>query len=159
MTSTIPVKLRINGEDRELEAAPHKTLLNVLRDDEALTGTRKGCNQGVCGACTVLLDGEPVRSCLSIAANCTGREITTIEGLAANGELTAIQRAMIETGAVQCGFCTSGMVLSAHALLSSNPSPDVDDIRNALSGNLCRCSGYKKIVDAVLHAAKEIHHA
>jgi carbon-monoxide dehydrogenase small subunit len=151
---SVAMTLSINGREREVLAPALATLLTVLRDECGLTGAKRGCNQGVCGACTVLVDGEPVRACLSVAANCEGRDITTVEGLAVGGALAPVQQAMIDTGAVQCGFCTSGMVLTAHALLQSNAAPSADDVRTALSGNLCRCSGYRKLVDAVLRAAE-----
>ena len=153
MSEKIPLDLMVNGRVRELLVAPHTTLLSVLREQLALRGCKRGCNQGVCGACTVLLDGEPVRACLSLAANCENRDITTVEGLGNNGAPAAVQRAMVEANAVQCGFCTSGVLLSAKAFLDTNPSPSIDEVRTALSGNLCRCSGYKKIVDAVMLAA------
>ncbi len=120
-----------------------------------LTGAKRGCNQGVCGACTVLVDDLPVRSCLSLAMNLIGRMITTIEGLAQGQELAPVQRALLDGGAVQCGFCTSGVVVSAFALLRQNPHPSPDEVRAALSGNLCRCSGYIKIVEAICRAGKE----
>ena len=148
------VTLSVNGEARRVEAAPWDTLLTVLRDRLALTGAKRGCNQGVCGACTVLIDGRAVRGCLSLALDCAGREITTIEGLAGNDGLAPVQQAFIETGAVQCGFCMPGMMLSAHALLAENPEPDSEEIRAALAGNLCRCSGYVKVVDAVHRASQ-----
>jgi len=146
--------LKVNGIDRPV-APGLRTLLSVLRDDLGLTGTKRGCNQGVCGACTVLVDGVPQRGCLTLAANVEGCEITTVEGLAPGGALAPIQRALIEAGAVQCGFCTSGMVLAAHDYLSRGGSPDPEAVREALSGNICRCSGYRKIVDAVVQAAGE----
>lgn len=146
------IELAVNGTRRRVTWRGDKTLLTALRDDLGLTGSKRGCNQGVCGACTVLLDGDPVRACLSLAANCDGYEITTIEGLAQDGALTPIQQAMMDMGAVQCGFCTSGVIMTAHAFLKRNTKPTADDVRTALSGNLCRCSGYRKIVDAVLHA-------
>jgi aerobic-type carbon monoxide dehydrogenase small subunit (CoxS/CutS family) len=149
---TASVALRVNGTERRLLGAPGETLLTVLREN-GLTGAKRGCNQGVCGACTVLVDGAPVRSCLTVAADVEGAAVTTIEGLAPDGRLAPIQQAMQEHGAVQCGFCTSGMVLSAHAFLQTAENPSVDEIRTALSGNLCRCSGYRKIVDAVAAAA------
>ena len=154
MSSARVVTLRVNGEAREIRAAPWHTLLEVLRDQLGMTGAKRGCNQGVCGACTVLQDGRPVRGCLSLAVNCTDCDITTIEGLADGQSLAPIQRAFAETGAVQCGFCTPGMLLSAHALLQQNASPGVDQIRAAIAGNLCRCSGYRKVVDAVRLAAE-----
>ncbi len=153
MSRSIAVDLHVNGRLRELRVAPHATLLSVLRDQLSLCGAKRGCNQGVCGACTVLLDGDPVRACLSLAANCEQSEITTVEGLAHDGTLAPVQQALIAANAVQCGFCTSGVVLSAHALLARNPTPTVAEVREALSGNLCRCSGYRKIVDAVVGVA------
>jgi carbon-monoxide dehydrogenase small subunit len=153
MSDARPITLRINGSDREVRAAPWNTLLDVLRDQLLLTGAKRGCNQGVCGACTVLVDGRPVRGCLSLPLNLAGREITTVEGLAAGRDLTPLQRVFAEAGAVQCGFCTSGMLLSAHALLRETPRPTAEEVHAALSGNLCRCSGYVRIVDAVRRAA------
>jgi carbon-monoxide dehydrogenase small subunit len=149
------VSLTINGRRRSVRATPTTTLLTILRDELTLTGAKRGCNQGVCGACTVLLDDRPVRSCLSLAMNLADRSITTIEGLAQKSDLAPIQRAMIENGAVQCGFCTSGVLVSAYALLRQNPHPDADETRAALSGNLCRCSGYIKIIEAVCRAGAE----
>lgn len=149
------VTLKINGAERQVLAGATQTLLEVLRDQLGLTGSKRGCNQGVCGACTVMLDGTPVRGCLSLAANCVGHEVTTIEGLARPDSLTPVQQALVDSGAVQCGFCTSGMVISAHWLLQRNEKPDRDEIRRTLSGNLCRCSGYRKIVDAVAAAVEE----
>lgn len=148
------VALKINGVERQVLAGATQTLLEVLRDQLGLTGSKRGCNQGVCGACTVMIDGRPVRGCLSLAANCEGSEITTVEGLASAGKLTPVQQALIDSGAVQCGFCTSGMVISAHWLLQRNAKPDSDEIRRTLSGNLCRCSGYRKIVEAVASAVE-----
>ena len=153
MTSTVEITLRINGAARRVRVAPWQTLLEVLRDQLSLTGAKRGCNQGVCGACTVLLDGAAARGCLSLAVNCTDREIETVEGLADGAALAPIQEAFIEAGAVQCGFCTSGMLLSLAALLRDTPRPGIDDIRGAIAGNLCRCSGYRKIIDAVQRAA------
>ncbi len=148
--------LSLNGSTHTLSVEPEDTLLTVLRENLGLTGAKRGCNQGVCGACTVLLDGAPMRSCLLLAANCAGSEITTIEGLAQDAIGARLQRAFEAAGAVQCGFCTPGMLISARALLADDPQPDVDRIRNGLSGNLCRCSGYRKIIDAVRQAATEI---
>jgi len=149
-----PVSLRVNGADRPVAAvAPWTTLLTVLRDELGLTGAKRGCNQGVCGACTVTIDGEPVRSCLSLALNCTDREITTVEGLAPAGSLAPVQQALAEGNAVQCGFCTPGILIAAHALLRRNEPLSVDEVRAGLSGNLCRCSGYKKIVEAIIRAS------
>jgi carbon-monoxide dehydrogenase small subunit len=148
-----PVTLTVNGKTNEVSCGATTTLLTVLRDTLALTGSKRGCNQGVCGACTVLVDGTPVRACLTLAVNTEGQSITTIEGLPEGGELKPIQQAIIDSDAVQCGFCTSGMILTAHEFLQRNNNPTIDDIRTALSGNICRCSGYRKIVDAVALAA------
>jgi aerobic-type carbon monoxide dehydrogenase small subunit (CoxS/CutS family) len=148
-----PVTLTVNGKANEVSCGATTTLLTVLRDTLALTGSKRGCNQGVCGACTVLVDGTPVRACLTLAVNTEGQSITTIEGLPEGGELKPIQQAIIDSDAVQCGFCTSGMILTAHEFLQRNNNPTIDDIRTALSGNICRCSGYRKIVDAVALAA------
>jgi carbon-monoxide dehydrogenase small subunit len=146
--------LQVNGKSRRVRAPAVAFLLDVLREDLALTGAKFGCGMGECGACTVLLDGAAVFSCLTLAVEAQGHEITTIEGLAKDGELDAVQRAFAEAGGVQCGFCTPGMVLSARALLNEHPDPSEEDVRRALSGNLCRCTGYGKIVEAVLAAAK-----
>jgi len=141
--------LRVNGEEHSVAVKQGETLLDVLRDKLRLTGTKKGCDRGVCGACTVLVDGEPKNSCLLLAVACEGKEITTIEGISREGKLHPLQRAFINNGAVQCGFCTPGMVLSAYALIKHNPDPAVADIKEALSGNLCRCTGYSRIIEAV----------
>lgn len=133
--------------------APYRTLLEVLRDDLALTGTKEGCGTGDCGACTVLLDGKPVTSCLVLAAEARGRTVTTVEGIASDGKLNPLQVAFMRYGGLQCGICTSGFVVAAHALLQNNPTPSEDDVRRAIGGNLCRCTGYDKIVRAVLAAA------
>ena len=149
MSEPTPIALNVNGAVHRLFVQPWHTLLHVLREEIGLTGAKRGCNQGICGACSVLIDGEVVRGCLSLAVNCTGREITTIEGLAPVGELSPVQRAFLETGAVQCGFCTPGMIVASTALLRQNSAPTDDEIREGLSGNLCRCSGYAKVVQAV----------
>ena len=150
------VTLRVNGEAYDLLTYPHRTLLEVLREDLHLTGAKESCGEGACGTCTVLLDGAPVRSCLLLAVEAEGREITTIEGLAAGGKLHPLQEAFVEHHAIQCGFCTPGMILTAKALLDATPEPTEEEIRRALSGNICRCTGYAKIVDAVKAAsAKE----
>lgn len=149
MSEKMPLSLTVNGQTHQAFVRPTDTLLHVLRDEFRLTGTKRGCNQGICGACTVMVDGKIVRGCLSIAANCTDREITTIEGVAADGNLSPIQQAFLESGAAQCGFCTPGMVMAATALARTNEKLSDDQIREGLSGNLCRCSGYIKIVDAV----------
>jgi carbon-monoxide dehydrogenase small subunit len=147
MSMRAPLVLRINQTEREVRAALHETLLTVLRDELQLTGAKRGCNQGVCGACTVLVDGRPVRACLSLAHTCQGAAITTIEG--AHGIAERLQRAFEQTGAVQCGFCSPGMLLTAAALIAEKPGASLEDIRAGLSGNLCRCTGYRKIVEAV----------
>lgn len=153
MSSGETISLKLNGEVREATAGPTTTLLEVIREQLGLTGAKKGCNQGVCGACTVLIDGKLARACLSLAVNSVGREITTNEGLTEDGEPSPLQQSFIDNGAVQCGFCTSGMIVSSHHLLQDNPSPSVDEVRDGLSGNVCRCSGYKKIIDAVRNVA------
>lgn len=145
--------LQVNGKPRRVSAPADAFLLEVLRDRLALTGAKLACGMGECGACTVLLDGVAVCSCLTLAIETQGHQVTTIEGLAKPGELDPIQDALADSGGVQCGFCTPGMVLAARALLDENPSPTESDVRRALSGNLCRCTGYGKIVEAVLHAA------
>jgi carbon-monoxide dehydrogenase small subunit len=149
MSETRIIDLNVNNESREADVRPSDTLLDTLRDDFQLTGAKRGCNQGVCGACTVLIDGLAVRSCLSLSVNCTGRDIRTVEGLMRDGVLDPVQQAFVDAGAIQCGFCMSGMVLSAKALLNENPTPTIDEIRAAIAGNICRCSGYVKIVDAI----------
>lgn len=149
-----PVTLNVNGEAHVLRVSPTTTVLEALRDGLALTGAKRGCNQGVCGACTVLLDGLPVRGCLTLAVAVEGREITTIEGLAPPGELGRVQQALHDAGAVQCGFCTPGIVLAIEAALRETPRPDEDELREALSGNLCRCSGYVKILEGARRAAE-----
>lgn len=147
------VTLVVNGETRTADVPSSSSLLDLLRDGLGLTGTKRGCERGGCGACTVLLDGRPVNSCIVFAAQCEGKSVLTIEGLAKNGELDRIQRAFVEAGAVQCGFCTPGMIMSARALLEANPTPARAEIEEAISGNLCRCTGYVKIVDAIETAA------
>ena len=143
------ISLAINGEEYEVAVTPNRTLLEVLREDLSLTGAKEGCDDGLCGSCTVLLDGKPVRSCLLLAVEAQGYRITTIEGLAQQGELHPLQQAFIVQGAVQCGYCTPGMILTAKALLDENPSPTRHEILEALSGNFCRCTGYNKIVTAI----------
>ena len=145
--------LKVNGEEREVFAPVHKTLLEVLREDLNLTGTKHGCELGECGTCTVLIDGEPVLSCLVLPVECQGRDIETVEGMAEGGELHPLQQAFAELGAAQCGYCTPGILLTAEALLADNPTPTRDEVRRALAGNLCRCTGYTKILDAVELAA------
>jgi aerobic-type carbon monoxide dehydrogenase small subunit (CoxS/CutS family) len=156
MSEPASVTLKVNGKVQTAAAAGADTLLTVLRDRFLLTGAKRGCNQGVCGACTVLADGRPVRSCLSLALDCEDRRIDTIEGLAEEPIMQALARAFIAGGAFQCGFCTPAMLVASFALLQSNPHPTDTDIRRALSGNYCRCTGYKKIVEAVLEAARRL---
>ncbi len=148
------LELEVNGETRRLLGKDQQTLMEVLREDLELTGTKHGCDVGECGACTVLMDGEPVLSCLVLAAQVAGRSITTIEGLASDNEPDELQKTFAELGAAQCGYCTPGMVLSSRALLNDNPDPSHDQINEALAGNLCRCTGYNKILDAVDLAAE-----
>lgn len=150
------VKLRVNGVERVVDAWPMQRLLDVLREELKLTGTKEGCGEGECGACAVLLDGVLVNSCLVPVCQVEGAAITTIEGLAAHGELHALQQAFITHGGTQCGFCTSGMLMAALTLLNSNPDPTEDDIRRHLAGNLCRCTGYVRVVESVMHAAKAV---
>ncbi len=147
------VLLRVNKEEHELLVPAHRTLAEVLRDDLHLTGTKESCSEGACGTCTVLIDGLPVRSCLLLAIEAEGKEITTIEGLAEGGKLHPIQEAFVEHFAIQCGFCTPGMILTAKALLDTNPQPTEKEIRDAISGNVCRCTGYAKIVEAIQAAS------
>jgi len=148
------IELTINGEAERASVEPAQTLLDVLREKLGLTGTKLGCNQGVCGTCTVLIDGMLARSCLQLAVGCEGRAIVTIEGLAEDGKPSPLQQAFIESGAVQCGYCTPGMILAAKSLLERHAQPTVEQIRHGLAGNLCRCSGYAKIVDAIKLASE-----
>ncbi len=149
MTGELSYSITVNGAEHTIAAPAATTLLEVLRTTLELTGTKRGCDQGVCGACTVLADGKPVRACLMLAASCPGRDIVTVEGLGAGGALNDLQQAFVAEGAIQCGFCTPGMLLSVTALLDQRPDATVAEIRDAISGNLCRCSGYTKIVEAV----------
>ena len=151
--SAAAVTLTVNGRERRLLVPVDETLLASLRDRLGLTGAKLGCNQGVCGACTVLIDGRGVRACLALSANCEGAAVTTVEGLGEGRALTRLQEAFIGAGAVQCGFCTSGMLLAATALLAERPHASIEEIRAGLAGNICRCTGYRKIVDAVLVVA------
>ena len=151
------MKLTINSEARELDVQPYRSLLDVLRNEAGLTGTKKGCDVGDCGACTVLVDGKPVNSCLMLGVEADGSEVLTIEGLQPSPErLHPLQEAFIRLGGAQCGFCTPGMIMMAAALLAENPSPSEAEIRFGIAGNICRCTGYTKIVEAIQAAAKEL---
>jgi carbon-monoxide dehydrogenase small subunit len=149
------IECKVNGESRKLDVFPMSRLLDVLREQLQLTGTKEGCGEGECGACTVVLDGRIVNSCLVPVAQVNGTEITTIEGVAHNDQLHAVQQAFIQHGGAQCGICTPGMVLAAVDLLKRNPQPTEDDIRNGLAGNLCRCTGYMKIFESVVQACRK----
>jgi carbon-monoxide dehydrogenase small subunit len=146
------MNMTVNGHEISIAVYPNTTLLEALREDLALTGAKEGCSEGVCGACSVILNGQAVRSCLTLALDADGAEVTTIEGLGSKGNPDSLQKAFVDSGAVQCGFCTPGMILSSRVLLDNNSDPTDDDIKKALAGNFCRCTGYKKILDAV-HAA------
>jgi len=149
MHDRLSITLNVNGEERAIMVHPRDTLLSVLRDTLDLTGTKEACGTGECGSCTVLMDGMAVLACLTLAVEAEGKNIITIEGLSKNGKLNTLQEAFIAYGAVQCGFCTPGMLLSATALLSANPNPSRQDIQKALEGNICRCTGYNKIIEAI----------
>ena len=148
------INVTVNGETEHIVVPSNMTLMRMLREGLALTGTKNGCSAGECGACTVLMNGEPVNSCMVLAAECDGAEIVTVEGLAGDQQLDPIQKAMIEAGGVQCGFCTPGILISSRALLDRNPNPSEDEIREALVGNLCRCTGYVRIIESVKIAAR-----
>jgi carbon-monoxide dehydrogenase small subunit len=150
------MSLTVNGEKYELAVEPRRLLVDVLREDLELTGTKKGCDLGVCGACTVIMDGKLVSACLTLALDAKDKEITTIEGLAEAGVLHPLQRSFVENWAIQCGFCTPGMIITAKVLLDENPSASEEEIRQALSGNLCRCTGYVKIINAVRAGASSL---
>ncbi len=152
----LSLTLMVNGERHEVLAAPHHTLLDVLRTNLGLAGTKENCLEAECGVCTVLLDGDAVNACILLAAQCQGRQIVTIEGLAHDGVLHPLQQAFVDYGAVQCGYCIPGMILSAKAFLAECPAPTDAALREALAGNLCRCTGYQKITDAVLAAARQL---
>jgi len=147
------LSLTVNGVRHELAVPANRTLFQLLREDLDLVGTKDACRQGVCGSCTVLVDGVPMRSCLALAVRCQNRHVTTVEGLAVDGRISGLQQAFIDAGAVQCGYCTPGMLMMATALLSENPAPTAEEVREALIGNLCRCTGYAPIIRAVLAAA------
>jgi carbon-monoxide dehydrogenase small subunit len=156
MRRNVLLHLKVNGEAAEASVAPYKTLLEVLREDLDLTGTKHGCELGECGACTVLLDGEPQLSCLVLALECEGREVQTIEGLARGPELHPLQAAFTDFGGSQCGYCTPGVIMTAKALLDRNPHPTRQEIKEATAGNLCRCTGYQQIADAIEDAAAKL---
>jgi len=154
MVDTLPIAVTVNGRRRTLEVAVHHTLLDVLRDQLGLTGTKECCVVGECGACTVLVDGRAVNSCLVLAVEADGAEVTTVEGLATDGRLSLLQNAFLEKGAAQCGFCIPGQLMAAQALLAQNPHPTLTDVHEGLAGNLCRCAGYQQITEAVMAAAE-----
>jgi len=157
MRNGVDVTISVNGVERHLEVLPNHSLLDVLRDQLGLTGTKECCVEGECGACTVMLDGRAINSCLTLAVEADGTEVRTVEGLAHNGRLSPLQQAFLDKAAPQCGFCIPGQLVSAQALLDKNPNPTVDEVHEALSGNLCRCAGYLQITEAVLAAAgKEV---
>lgn len=157
MDNTLPIEFTVNGRRRALDVAVHHTLLDVLREDLELTGTKECCLVGECGACTVMVNGRIVDSCLMLAVEADGAEIVTVEGLAQNGQLNPLQQAFLDKGAVQCGFCIPGQLIAAQALLAENPHPSVDEIHEGLAGNLCRCAGYVQITEAVLSVAEGEH--
>ena len=149
-----PISFTVNDDLQELFVEPRKTLLAVIRDTIGLTGTKEGCSTGDCGACTVIVDGEPVTSCMMLAVSANGKQVTTIEGISSPGQLHPVQQAFLEKGGYQCGFCTPGFIMAAKAILDDNPNIPEDEMRHALGGNICRCTGYTKIVEAVLSAAE-----
>ncbi|CAN5648149.1 (2Fe-2S)-binding protein [soil metagenome] len=154
MAEMLAIGMILNGRSQTLDVAVHHTLLDVLRDQVGLTGTKECCLVGECGTCTVLVDGQPVNSCLMLAVEADGSEVTTVEGLASDGELSPLQAAFLDEGAAQCGFCIPGQLMAAHALLARQPQPTIDEVHEALAGNLCRCAGYEQITKAVLAAAE-----
>ena len=154
--TNVHLTLRVNGEEQQVSFAPYKTLLEVLREDMNLTGTKHGCELGECGACAVLIDGEPQLSCLVLALECEGKAIDTVEGLARGAELHPLQAAFADLGAAQCGYCTPGILMTAKALLAHEPHPSRERINEAISGNLCRCTGYQQIVEAIEEAARRM---
>ena len=156
MRRSVQLALTVNGEPAEASVAPYKTLLEVLREDLGLTGTKHGCELGECGACAVLVDGEPQLSCLTLALDCEGRSIQTIEGLARGPDLHPLQAAFADFGGSQCGYCTPGVIMTAKALLDRNPNPSREEIRQATAGNLCRCTGYQQITEAIEDAAARL---
>lgn len=156
--TTHRIECVVNGESHSLDVPTGRMLSDFLRDDLHLTGTKRGCETGVCGACSILLDGEVVKSCLMLAAQVDGRNITTIEGLAEGDSLHPLQESFMKCGGLQCGYCTPGMIMASCDLLKNNPNPTVEEVQRALSGNLCRCTGYTQIVESILHAAEEMNH-
>lgn len=148
------ITITVNGEYERVVVPSNKTLMGMLREDLGLTGTKNGCSAGECGACTVMIDGEPVNSCMILAVECDGADIVTVEGLAQDGQLHPVQEAIVQAGGVQCGFCTPGILIASRALLDRNPNPSDKEIREALVGNLCRCTGYVRIIEAVKEAAR-----
>ncbi len=150
------ISLRVNGQSYELEVEANRTLLQVLREELEMTGTKHACERGDCGLCTVLIDGVPTKSCLALAVEVDGREVTTVEGISKGEELNAVQRAFIEHGAVQCGFCTPAFIIAATAFLKRNPHPTEEEIKEAIGGILCRCTGYRQIIDAILDASRKV---
>lgn len=154
----VDIELKVNGIEYRLRVEPRRTLVEVLRETLGLTGTKKSCNEGECGACTVLVDGAPVASCLLLAIDARGKDILTIEGLAEGEKLHPLQESFLKHGAIQCGFCTPGMVMAAKALLDRNPRPTLMEVRRGISGNLCRCTGYQHIINAILGAVEERGH-
>ena len=156
--STHLIECTVNGEAQSVEVPSRRLLSDFLRDDLHLTGTKRGCETGICGACSILLDGEVVKSCLMLAVQVQGRGITTVEGLSEGEELHPLQKNFMQCGGLQCGYCTPGMIMASCDLLKNNPQPSIDDVRHGLTGNLCRCTGYTQIVESVLHAAKEMNH-
>jgi len=156
MSDTLHVMIKVNDSTVELDVPLTETLLTSLRDRLQLTSAKRGCNQGICGACTVMLDGVAVRACLSLTANCEGQSVLTIEGAGTDRAIAALQDAFIEAAALQCGFCTPGQLIAARALLEQNSNPTIEDVQKGMSGNLCRCTGYNKIIDAVRNAAQRL---
>ena len=150
------LQMTVNGRERQLLVAPYYSLLDTLRDELQMTGTKKGCDEGDCGACTVILNGKPITSCLVLALSAQDANVTTIEGLASTEALHPVQQAFIERGGLQCGYCTPGLIMSAVGLLQQNPAPSVEEVKFAIGGNLCRCTGYTKVVEAILLAAEMI---
>src|ERR687892_2370658 len=156
---TVPVSFTLNGKLQEIEVEPHELLLDVIRERLGLTGAKRSCDVQVCGACTLLVDGRPVSACTTLAFEVRGRSVLTIEGLAENGKLHPLQQAFIEHGGFQCGFCTPGMILAAKALLDEIPNPTEKELKHFMHGNLCRCTGYKKIIESIIAAAKQMRSA